>query len=57
MNQLNYCTKAGGGDVLAPAAILYTLGLHACPFLAACLCCLFVVGCHASIVAVCVAAA
>lgn len=34
VNQLNYCTKGGGGDVLAPAAIAYTLGSITIPSLA-----------------------
>jgi hypothetical protein len=34
VNQLNYCSSAAGGDVLAPAAILYTAGSITVPSLA-----------------------
>lgn len=34
VNQLNYCGATAGGDVLAPAAILYTLGSITVPSLA-----------------------
>lgn len=34
VNQLNYCSKGAGGDVFAPAAIMYTLGSITIPSLA-----------------------
>jgi Nucleotide-sugar transporter len=34
INQLNYCTGGSSGDVLAPAAIAYTVGIITVPSLA-----------------------